>query len=346
MNNEDKTSSSRREFLRNVAGAGAMAGLPGIRSAGAAPATSSGRVQTCYFSKHLQWLDWEPMAETAAELGFDGIDVTVRDGGHVQPERVKDDLPKVAKIVRKAGLDIPMITAGIEDTRSPHAEEIIRTAGELGIHRYRWGWFSWSDTAKVPDMSNFHAGIGKPSRTLIDVPRRLDELKKRVRELSEMNQKFNVCAMYHNHSGPLVGASVWDLWVLIKDFDARWVSSNFDIGHATVEGGLGGWVNSTRLMAPFIRGTAIKDFKWAQSAKGAWEPQWCPLGEGMVNFPAFFAMLKEANFTGPVQLHTEYPLGGIENGARTLTLDKATILATIRKDLATLKGWMKEAQLA
>ncbi len=141
----------------------------------------------------------------------------------------------------------------------------------------------------------------------------------------------------------MLGASVWDLWILLKDFDARWVSSNFDVGHATVEGGLGGWVNSTRLMTPFIRGVAIKDFKWGRNAKGGWEPQWCPLGEGMVNFKVFLAMLKEADFSGPVQLHTEYPLGGVENGAGTLTLEKSEVLATIRKDLATLRAWMREA---
>jgi sugar phosphate isomerase/epimerase len=98
-------------------------------------------------------------------------------------------------------------------------------------------------------------------------------------------------------------------------------------------------------MAPFIRGVAIKDFYWGKNAKGKWEPVWCPLGEGMVNFPAFFAMLKEAKFSGPVQLHTEYPLGGVEDGAKTLTMDKSLILATIRKDLDTLKGWMRQAQL-
>jgi sugar phosphate isomerase/epimerase len=65
----------------------------------------------------------------------------------------------------------------------------------------------------------------------------------------------------------------------------------------------------------------------------------------MVNFPAFFAMLKEAGFSGPVQLHTEYPLGGVENGAKTLTIDRAQVLATIRKDLTALKGWMRQAQL-
>src|SRR5208283_2836213 len=163
---EEKVSSSRREFLRNVAGAGAMASLPGLRSAAAAAAGPASRVPTCYFSKHLQWLDWEPMAETAAELGFDGIDLTVRDGGHVLPERVREDLPKVARIVRKAGLDIPMITAGIADIHSPYAEDIIRTASDVGIHRYRWGWFSWSDRAQEPNLSNFHPSPGKRSTLL------------------------------------------------------------------------------------------------------------------------------------------------------------------------------------
>jgi sugar phosphate isomerase/epimerase len=238
-----------------------------------------------------------------------------------------------------------MITAEIVDANSPHAEAIIRIASELGIPRYRWGWFSWLDDRKVPDLSNFHASIERPTGLLLNVPARLEQLKKRVAALAALNEKYNVCAMYHNHSGSMVGASVWDLWVLIKDFNPRWVSSNFDIGHATVEGGLGGWANSTRLMTPFIRGVAIKDFKWGKNVKGEWEPLWCPLGEGMVNFPAYLAMLREAGISGPVQLHTEYPLGGVENGSKTLTMEKSQVLATIRQDLNTLKGWMRQAQL-
>ncbi len=125
---EDDVSSSRRKFLKSVAGAGVMVSLPSRGASDAVPDNPLSRVPIVYFSKHLQWLNWEQMAETAAELGFDGIDLTVREGGHVQPERVKEDLPKVARIVRKAGLDIPMITAGIVDIHSPHAEDIIRTA--------------------------------------------------------------------------------------------------------------------------------------------------------------------------------------------------------------------------
>jgi sugar phosphate isomerase/epimerase len=322
-----------------------MASFPTLDIVTEAGGTSTRPLPIVYFSKHLQWLGWEQMAETAKELGFDGLDVTVRKGGHVDPERVREDLPKVVKIVRAAGLEIPMITAEIVDANSPHAEAIIQTAGELGISRYRWGWFSWSDKDKVPDLSNFGASIEKARGLLLNIPARLDELKRRAAALAALNEKHKVCAMYHNHSGSMVGASVWDLWVVIKDLDSRWVSSNFDIGHATVEGGLGGWANSTRLMAPFMRGIAIKDFKWGQNAKGEWEPQWCPLGQGMVNFAAYLAMIKEAGFSGPVQLHTEYPLGGVENGAKTLTMEKPRILATIREDLNTLKGWMRQAEL-
>jgi sugar phosphate isomerase/epimerase len=336
---------SRRNFLSTIAGAGAAASLPRLRAA-EAEASSGGPVPVIYFSKHLQWLDWEHMAETAKELGFDGVDVTVREGGHVEPARAAEDLPKVAKIVRAAGLEIPMITAGIVDADTPGAEAIIRTASEAGISRYRWGWFSWSDDKKVPDLSNYHASIERPTELRLDIPGRLAQLKKRVAALADLNEKYKVCAMYHNHSGSMVGASVWDLWVLIKDFSPRWVSSNFDLAHATVEGGLGGWGNSARLMMPFARGVAIKDFKWGKNDKGQWEPLWCPLGEGMVNFPVLFAMLKEAGFSGPVQLHTEYSLGGIENGAKTSTLPKAQIMDAIRKDLTTLRGWMKQAELA
>jgi len=322
-----------------------MAGLSSRWSAGSEAGESSRRLPVVYFSKFMQWLDWEHMAETVKGLGFDGLDVTVREGGTVEPERVREDLPKVAKILRQAGLDIPMITAGIVDADSAHAEEIMGAMNELGIKRYRWGWFSWFEGKGATNPADFYSTIEKPSPALLDIPGRLAQLKKRVSALAALNEKYQVCAMYHNHSGAMVGASVWDLWELLKDTDPRYVSSNFDIGHATVEGGLGGWVASMHLMVPYMRGAAIKDFKWGKDAKGRWVPLWCPLGEGMVEVSAYLATLKAAKFSGPVQLHTEYPLGGAENGAQNPTMDKTRILDFIRKDLSTLRGLMRQAQL-
>ena len=37
------------------------------------------------------------LAKAAADLGFDGVDITVRKGGHILPERVKQTLPELVR---------------------------------------------------------------------------------------------------------------------------------------------------------------------------------------------------------------------------------------------------------
>jgi sugar phosphate isomerase/epimerase len=308
---------SRRDLLSTM-GAAIVAGLPRTGA--------DGRLQVCIFSKHLQWLDWNEMAGTAAELGFDGIDLTLRRGGHVEPERAEQDLPRVAEITRKAGLALPMVTAGIVDERTPHVETMLRAIHSVGVRRYRWGGFRYIE--------------GKP------IPERLNELRQDAARLGELNRKYDVCAMYHTHSGLEVGAPIWDLWVILKDLDPGVLGVNFDVAHATIEGGLGGWIASLGLVGPWIRGVAIKDFRWERNERGEWRPAWCPLGQGMVNFGRFFAKLKESNFSGPVQLHFEYPLGGADTGARKLTIDRSQVLAPMRRDLEMVRRWLREAGLA
>lgn len=321
---EDQT--SRREFIQTALSVAAATGLVGNSLA------QENRVEplkVSIFSKHLQWLGWEAMARTAAEIGFDGVDLTLRKGGHIEPERAEQDLPKVAEIVRKAGLILPMVTAGIVDAGSPHAETMLRAMKSVGVKSYRWGNLRYAD--------------GQPMAP--QLPTQLDALKRDVAKLADLNRKYDVCAMYHTHSGNEVGAAIWDLWMILKDLDTNRVAVNYDVCHATIEGGLGAWVRSAQLVAPMMRGVAIKDFRWERDSKGEWRAQKCPLGEGMVNFKRFFAILKAAKFSGPVQLHCEYPLGGAENGARTLTIDKAKVIAAMRKDLNVLRGWLKDAQL-
>jgi sugar phosphate isomerase/epimerase len=315
--------SSRRDFLQTALGAAATIGLATNSPGQEKPSTP---LKISIFSKHLHWLDWEPMAQMAKEIGFDGVDLTVRKGGHIEPERAEQDLPKVAEIVRKAGLELPMVTAGIVDTTTPHAEAILRALKSADIKRYRWGNLRYKD--------------GQP------IPPQLEALKREVAKLADLNRKYDVAAMYHTHSGMEIGAAIWDLWLVLKDQDTSRVGINYDVCHATIEGGLGAWVRSAQLVAPMMHGIAIKDFRWARNTKGEWGTQKCPLGEGMVNFKRFFAMLKAANFSGPVQMHFEYPLGGADSGAKVLTVDKATVIAAMRKDLETLRGWLREAQLA
>lgn len=303
-----------------------MAGMATAAAAQNGKSGSTEPLRLCVFSKHFQWTSWEETAALAAEIGFDGVDLTVRKGGHVLPERVELDLPKAVAAIRKAGLLAPMITADIVDARTPHAEAILKTASGLGIHYYRWGGLTYSYDR--------------------DMAAQLDEMRPRVVALAALNEKHRICSMYHTHSGlRQVGAPIWDLWTLMKDLDPRWIGINYDIGHATVEGGFGGWIDSAHLVQRHMRGVALKDFAWGKNAKGVWAPQWCAVGEGMVNFPAFFEILKAARFSGPLQMHFEYPALGAAHTGGQLDIPKEKFMAMLRKDLAYVKGQMRQAGL-
>ena len=111
-------------------------------------------------------------------------------------------------------------------------------------------------------------------------------MKPRLAKLAALNARYQACAMYHTHSGVgLVGASIWDLWYLMRDLDPKAVGVNYDVSHAVIEGGLGGWINSFKITGDHLRGIAVKDFVWGKDAKGAWRAQWKPIGEGMVKLP-------------------------------------------------------------
>jgi len=277
------------------------------------------------FSKHLHFLRGDALAHAAAEIGYDAIDITVRGGGHIEPEKVRQDLPALVKIIRAQGLEVRMITTDIVDADTPFAEDMVAAAAGLGIVHYRFGGFKYT---------------GEP------YARQLAAFRPRLAKLAALNSKYRSCAMYHTHSGPgVVGASIWDLHVIMQDLDPAQVGVNFDVAHATIEGGLGGWINSLRITGPHLRGIAVKDFAWAKDEKGSWQPQWRPLGEGMVRVAEFLQMVQAAGFQGPLQQHFEYPLGGANDGKTSITIPQAEVFAVMKRDLKTLRGQLAQAGL-
>jgi sugar phosphate isomerase/epimerase len=259
----------------------------------------------------------------------------------VLPENVSTDLPKAVEIIHNAGLEISMITTEIMPDNLATAETILKSAAKVGIHRYRWGGLKYDPKKPIAIQ--------------------VEEMRPRMRALAELNQRTGVCGMYHTHSGPgMVGACIWDLWLMFRDLDPKWMGINYDIGHATVEGGYGGWIETSRLTKDYMRGIAMKDFLWQRNAKGtthvdpydkslgvegAYVPHWCPINEGMVRFDGFFEIVKADGFDGPVQLHFEYPLGGAENGKKSLTLPREHVIDVMKADLTAVRLHMAKQGL-
>ena len=125
---------------------------------------------------------------------------------------------------------------------------------------------------------------------------------------------------------------MWDVVPIIDALDPRWAGYYFDVRHAVVEGGDGGWRAALNLVAPRLKMIAVKDFFWEKGPKG-WQQRNCPLGEGMVDWKAFFAALARSGFHGPVSLHLEYEIPGATPAAQ-----QENTLAAAARDLAVPEG--------
>ena len=314
---------SRRKFIKNSVIAGTL--LPFLSSDSYADMFKDTKapdaLNVSVFSKHLQFLDYKDMADAAAEIGFNGVDLTVRPKGHVLPERVEMDLPKAMEAIKKAGLATTMITTAVQDANDPTDKKLLETASGLGVKYYRMNWLKYPEGKSIPEA--------------------MMQFKKTLTEISHLNRKLNITGCYQNHSGNLAGASIWELWEILKNSDPRNMGVQYDIRHAVVEGGMS-WKNGLNLIHPHIKILAVKDCIWLKK-NGSWVVENVPLGEGMVDFKSYFKILKEFKIQVPVSLHYEYSMGGAEHGASSISTDKQIIFAHMKRDLMKLQQLWQEA---
>ena len=327
---------SRKKFITTaaLAAAGMPLGLNALGKISSVPLafndqhdagiTAAEKIKVSIFSKHLHWLNYADMAALAAEMGFDGVDLTVRPDGHVLPENVTADLPKAVAAVEKAGLKVYSIVTNIKQPDEKYAADILKAASALGIKYYRTAWFNYDKT--------------------LSIPANLQAISKQLAGLVALNKQYRMHGAYQNHSGDLFGASVWDLWLALKDLDPTSIGCQYDIRHATTEGA-DTWATSIQPLVPFIKTTNIKDFYWEKKA-GKWQVKSVPLGEGMVDFKKYFEVLKQQGIGGPLSLHCEYDaLGGAQDGAKQITISKQQFTSIVQKDLSTLRVWLKDNAL-
>jgi len=259
------------------------------------------------FTKPFNSLSFDELADRMAEIGFDGIEATIRKGGNVQSEEVEDRLPLLVEALGKRNLKVMIMTSDINDPDDPMTEKVLRTAATLGIKRYRMKYLKYN-----------------PARSVIG---QINEWKPRLRDLAAINHDFGVRGLYQNHAGSgTFGSPLWDLHLALEEISPDDLAVAYDIRHATVEGGQS-WPTTFRMIRPHVDTVYVKDFVW-----DADKPKNVPLGKGRVE-QRFFRMLRDSNFQGPVSLHEEY----LDHRKPELVPEH---LAALKSDLAQLKAWL------
>ena len=261
----------------------------------------------CVFTKPLQMLSYDDLADLIAELGFDGIEGTIRPGGQITPEQVPDELPKMMAALKKRGLEMTIMASGINNADDKLNIQQLQVAAQLGIKRYRMGYHKYD--------------LKKP------VLNQMNELRPVLKNLVALSKELGLQAIYQNHSGSnYVGAPLWDLHELFKAHDPAHLAVGFDMSHATAEG-TRAWPLHANLLRPRIGALYVKDFRWTENKRDN-----CPLAKGIVdrNYPA---QLIASGYTGPINLHVEY----------LKPFNKENVpnqIAAIKRDSATLKQWL------
>jgi sugar phosphate isomerase/epimerase len=273
-------------------------------------------MQFVMFSKVLGCLTVEEAAQRVREIGFDGLDLTVRPKGHVEPERVRE-LPEVVERVRALGCDVPMITTGITCADQPYAEDTFQAAADSGIRELKLGYWQYQ-------------GFGH-------VRHQLDEWRRDLHGLEALARHTGVRANVHNHSGNFLCADGAIVWMLLEGRDPECIGAYIDPGHLTIEGGGSGWCMALDLLSPWVRLVAIKCMGWQhaydeQLGQERWWTQMVPLRQGTVPWLEFFRYLRLGGFDGIVSMHSPYQGKG---SWRDLSTEE--LLAQTAEELAYIK---------
>jgi sugar phosphate isomerase/epimerase len=221
----------------------------------------------------------------AQQIGFEGIDLTVFIGGHVDPRVTNVDLVRAFESIRAADLEVAMITTSITSPMDPTCYAVLYLTGHSQVQLFRLGLWPYDNST--------------------DIRQRILQVRRDLSQVVALGQRCEICALFPNHAGPYVGEATWDADSIISDMDYRWVAHMFDPAEAAIEGGAGGWEAALRLALPRLRAISLQDFYWTKGAAG-WTPQKCPLGEGMVDWGKFFGILAAAKFTGPMSITVDY----------------------------------------
>lgn len=231
------------------------------------------------FTKPWRTLPLPDLARFVHDLGFDGVELPVRPGFQVEPERIASDLREAVGIFGAVDVKITSVAT------SPTAAAIA-ACGELGIPTIR-----------------VMAEIGSEGY-MATVARLRAEYQSLLPLLGDANVRLGV----QNHYGNFV-SNASGLRHLLEGFDPSVVGAVWDAAHNALNGE--DPALAIDIIWPHLCMVNLKNAFW-QRANGpeaedvAWKPYWTTGRQGLASWPRVSELLRQRGYTGVVCLTAEY----------------------------------------
>lgn len=243
-------------------------------------------VNLIFFTKNLSGREMPAVVDTLHAMGADGADLAVRPGYAVEPANARERLPDAVRLLREAGLETPLCSAptDLTDPAAPMAEVLVAACHDAGVPNLKIGYWE------------FRPG---------DYDEQLAAARRQVEGWAKLADRFGVRICLHTHSGACLGCNASAMAPLAAGTDPRHIGVYLDMGHLAICGEPPG-------MACAIAGRSLalmaaKDPLWVRTENGRGaSARFVPIGEGIVDWRAWFRALKQAQYRGPISVHAEF----------------------------------------
>ena len=238
------------------------------------------------FTKPWQNVSLEALGSIVKGLGFDGVELAVRSGYQVEPDRASHGLKEAVKILGDQGVVISSIAG-------PTDEPTIAACGENGIPIIR--------ICQDVDLAVGYLESEKQIRK---------EYDKLIPALDDAGVSIGV----QNHYGNMIASAI-GIMHLIEDYDPEHICAVLDPAHCAVDG-------ETEEMALDIVWSHLRlvNFKSAShrrtnritAQEAEWEILWTTAPHSGYSWRKMVSLLKNRHYGGDICLPAEYskPEGG------------------------------------
>lgn len=247
-------------------------------------------MKTALFTKLFG--DSEParIAETAAALGFDGVDLLVRDGFSASPS----DPASIGRNVSAFSVEgMPVLTATTDIVRADDAARaVLARCADAGIPTVRLGYWYYDAT--------------RPYREVLSAAQAdLDGLEPLAAE-------FGLTLLVQLHGGTIHSSGALASR-LFDGRDAAAFGSYVDPGNQAVQDGREAWRLTFDLLGERLRCVGVKNGGWSpgsvsESGQRRWGSDWLGVADGMVPWEDILTHLRDSGYSGVLSFHGHYEL--------------------------------------
>ena len=128
---------NRRKFLAQSA-----ATLASVTAANAQKSKKTEVSPIIVFEKPIQTLEYDRMGEILAKMRIQGVEATIRKGGHIAPEEAEEEVPKMVAALAKNGQKALIAATNVSEANA-ESEKFLRILKANGISKYRSNYYRY-----------------------------------------------------------------------------------------------------------------------------------------------------------------------------------------------------------